>query len=1201
VRVFRVALVLSLALTRALPGNAQNLAWPNTTATRAQLALPANWPDDPGYGYVTAGTCPSGPLAGQAIMRPQGGQWNLWGFYPPDTTDPCGENEAWTLGTTLTPSERTAMQGTGMSADVAWTMTIGSPRVIIAVHDSGAEWYQPDLVNKWYLNQGELPLPQHADGSACAAYDCNGDGVFNVLDFTSGSGHDQPVIASVTDPRITGYQCQDNPTCHGDTNGNGLLDPEDLIRIFSNGQDDDGNGYVDDICGWDFFWGDNDPSDDENYGHGTEEAMDSGAETNNGIGSAGVCPQCMVIPVRVGDSFIADSSHFGEGVYFSLAHGAHVIQEALGTLNATPLMQSAIDSAYAQGAIVVASAADEDSLHHNYPGNAEHTLLVHAVTFDQDPQDSTTFIAFNNCTNGGGHLVLSTPGDMCSSEATGKSSGEAGLIYSAMLQYHPDAPPLTAPEVMQIMTNGNEDINVSGSVTNPALFPSGPGWDLYFGYGRNDAGAAVAAVMNGQIPPEIDVTSPRWFETIDPVQSPKLTITGRVAASRAPSYDYQVLVAAGVQPQPSAFQTAASVTGATTPTNGTLATFDIGKLIADAAGPSDGADPEGIPSDVNQWAATILVQAVAHYGGTIGDVPTMFRKSFFIHRDTDLFTGFPLFIGTSGDSSPHFVNLDGSDHDSLILGSDDGRVHAFQANGTELKGWPVKVQQLTDVASLPNVPAFSPTGPTAGTAQAILATIAVGSLHGDGKLQVVAATLDGQVYAWNADGSLLSGFPVRSDPSHYITGASDTTEADGTQVTYVLGKGFFASPALADLAGDGKLEIVQPGEDGWLYVWDSAGQPWPGFPVNVYDPNGGPGPNNTGHAIIHARLMTTPAIGDINGDGFPEIVIGSNENYGPTQTREYAIWHDGNNHAGGAIIAGWPVKPTSLENDFLPDIGIGEDNAAAMADLNGDGKVEIEVSPTTSPPLFYDGAGNLVGTGEEELVGSKANITDTPYFVVLNSGSFGDVDGDGKVDFVDGTIGFNFAENGINNTGRVTPSHAVMAWSAQANYGQGFTAEPLPGFPAAAADYQFFMNYAIADIDGDGKNEIISGSGVYLVTAYRADGSQPTGWPKNTGGWVDATPALGDLDGDGKLDIAVVTREGWLWVWHGGARADEKIEWEGFHHDARNTGNYETPLPKRHGPVAKSGCHCGTGGADAFLAMLACVGAASRRRRSRIR
>src|SRR5205085_2318551 len=86
-----------------------------------------------------------------------------------------------------------------------------------------------------------------------AAGSCNGDGVFNVPDYDG-------------DPAVT------------DVNGNGLTDPQDLIMLFSNGVDDDGNGYADDISGWDFFEFDNDPFDDVQYGHGTGEAEDSTAE-----------------------------------------------------------------------------------------------------------------------------------------------------------------------------------------------------------------------------------------------------------------------------------------------------------------------------------------------------------------------------------------------------------------------------------------------------------------------------------------------------------------------------------------------------------------------------------------------------------------------------------------------------------------------------------------------------------------------------------------------------------------------------------------------------------------------------------------------------------------------------------------------------------------------------------------------------------
>ncbi len=1204
----RIVLLAPLALLAAPAALAVNPAWPNPEATRDQLALPQNWPDDPGYGYLYRDTCSSGPLKGQQVWRPQQGQWNLWGFYPPDTEDPCGDPNSmpWLLGKTLSPQERAVMRGTGMSADVAWTMTTGDPRVIIAVHDSGAEWDDRDLVNKWYLNKGELPVPLHADGTPCADYDCNGDGVFNVLDYTSGRGHDQPDISIVTDPRITGYSCPASlPNCKpgGDTNGNGILDPEDLIVIFSDGKDNDHDGFVDDICGWDFFQGDNDPFDDVHYGHGTGEAEDSSAEANNGIGNAGVCADCRVLPVRVGDSFIADASHFGEGVLFSLSQGASVIQEALGTLDNSPLMQRAIDAAYAQGAIIIASAADEDSQHHNYPSNAEHTFVVHAIRNDNQPQDATSFIRFNDCSNGGAHLELSTPGASCSSEATGKSAGHAGLVYSAMLKFHPKDPPLSAAEVMQLMQQTSEDIDVPGSATDPTLYPSGPGWDLWFGFGRNDVGASVAAVRDGAIPPEVDVTSPRWFETVDPSQTPSLTIVGRVAARRAASFDYQVQAAAGVQPAPSAFVTVGGAKGLSSPVDGTLGTADLASLMPDAEAAAT--------MDVNQFAATVVVTAVAHYGGAIGDVTGTFRKSFFIHRDPDLFAGFPLWLGASGESSPHFVDLDGTgQHDTLVVATADGRVHAIEADGSERPGWPVETAPLPDVAANPAVPAYGPGGPAAGTAQAIDATVAAGSLHGDGTIQVVAATNDGALWAWNADGSVVSGFPVHADPSHYLDGTNDTTDGDGMQIVYNLGKGFFASPALADLDGNGRLSIIAPGEDGWLYVWDDKGNPRLGFPVEIFDPEGGAAEGVK--KIMHGRLMTTAAVGDINGDGKPEIVIGSNEVYGTGGSRAYAVWADGAAHAGGPFLPGWPVRLKGLENDFLPDVGQGTPNCAALADLEGKGTLDVEINGMTAAPTFFDGAGRLLGVADDANVGVKATSQDLPYLIAISYGSFADVDGDGKVDFVDGTVGAQYAMNGLSGAIRATPSHTVSAWAVQraaAGGATSFTAEPLPGFPALTADFQFFANYAIADIDGDGRNEILSGSGVYLATAFRADGSQPDGWPKNTGGWIIATPAVGDLDGDGKIDVATNTREGWLYVWHGKGLASQKIEWESFHHDAQNTGNYSTPLPVRHGPTSttttsppasrKGGCGCGSPGADGSLALLSALVLLTTRRRAR--
>jgi hypothetical protein len=204
------------------------------------------------------------------------GHWDYQSVIPPEIDQ-----------SRMHPGER-ALGAIGISLDRAWQHTLGRDDVVIAVLDSGILWDFPDLVKKLDLNAGELPLPQ---GSA--RWDRNRDGVFDIDDYRD-------------DPRV------------GDRNRNGLLDPGDLILAFSDCKDGDGNGYVDDIRGYDFFAGkhcgvegsDNDPGDVVDFRHGTGIASTAAAETNNGIGDSGVCPRCRILPVCVGDSFVVDANRF---------------------------------------------------------------------------------------------------------------------------------------------------------------------------------------------------------------------------------------------------------------------------------------------------------------------------------------------------------------------------------------------------------------------------------------------------------------------------------------------------------------------------------------------------------------------------------------------------------------------------------------------------------------------------------------------------------------------------------------------------------------------------------------------------------------------------------------------------------------------------------------------------------------------------
>ncbi len=138
------------------------------------------------------------------------------------------------------------------------------------------------------------------DYDPLGSYDVNGDGVFNVLDYACDSRVAAVVVGGAA-PRPRGF-----------------LTPEDLILAFSDGIDHDRNGFAFDIAGWNFLDDNNDPFDDVQYGHGTGELRDSGAEANNG-GDLGTCPNCMVLPLRVGESFVTDANRFAQAALYATA------------------------------------------------------------------------------------------------------------------------------------------------------------------------------------------------------------------------------------------------------------------------------------------------------------------------------------------------------------------------------------------------------------------------------------------------------------------------------------------------------------------------------------------------------------------------------------------------------------------------------------------------------------------------------------------------------------------------------------------------------------------------------------------------------------------------------------------------------------------------------------------------------------------
>ncbi|MCU0500428.1 MAG: S8 family serine peptidase [Anaerolineae bacterium] len=254
-------------------------------------------------------------------------------------------------------------------------------------------------------------------------------------------------------------------------------------EVPANGLDDDENGKIDDIHGWHFFHSgaENAFVQDDN-GHGTHVAGIAAAATNNGIGVAGVAWGAQIMPVKVldeyGNGWLSDVA---AGIVYASDQGAKIINVSLG---GSALSQTLCDAvAYASqttGALVVAAAGNTGGAV-LYPAACDHVLAVAAT----DRADQRAYFS-----NLGPQVDLAAPGvDIYStwyqsglqasgyftrsgtSMATPQVAGVAALVWSRWPTWTPD--------------------QVSQRLLATALDLGEPGWDVYSGWGRLDAAAAV--------------------------------------------------------------------------------------------------------------------------------------------------------------------------------------------------------------------------------------------------------------------------------------------------------------------------------------------------------------------------------------------------------------------------------------------------------------------------------------------------------------------------------------------------------------------------------------------------------------------------------------------------------------------------------------------------------------------------------------
>src|SRR5581483_5417955 len=154
------------------------------------------------------------------------------------------------------------------------------------------------------------------------------------------------------------------------------------------------------LPGWNVDAGNADTSDEN--GHGTSVASLIAARSDNGIGIAGACGRCSILPVRVsGPDGAAPVGNLASGITWAVDHGARVINVSFAVHGLAPELADAVAYAEQRGAVIVAAAGNDDATTADYPAALPGVVSVEAATAGGSPYSFS---------NHGAAVTLSAPG-----------------------------------------------------------------------------------------------------------------------------------------------------------------------------------------------------------------------------------------------------------------------------------------------------------------------------------------------------------------------------------------------------------------------------------------------------------------------------------------------------------------------------------------------------------------------------------------------------------------------------------------------------------------------------------------------------------------------------------------------------------------------------------------------------------------------
>ena len=896
--------------------------------------------------------------------------------------------------------------------------------------------------------------------------------------------HGQGVIVAVVD---TGLDVN-----HADIAANVWVNTGEIP---GNGIDDDGNGFIDDVQGWDFVGAsyltpapDNNPADA--HGHGTHVAGTIAATGNNGLGVVGVAWGAKVMAVRSLDNGgTGTDAQLANAVIYAANNGADVINNSYGGKGFSQTLLDAMNYAHSLGAVVIVSAGNDAArAEENFPASFPNVITVGATM----PDDGLAYYS-----NWGSKIDVTAPGDdILSLRAAGTTLGPVvgnnyvRLSGTSMAAPHvagvaalvlAQQPTLTAEQVRQVLRFSADDLYV-------------PGADIYFGSGRLHAANALTVAA----PLEAKIQSPMEGQ---PVAGP-VTFTG---VAQGPNFSSYVLDY-GTSEAPTSWTTIAQ---GTTPVNGTtLGSFEpnlpdgrhevrlraydgSGRVFADRVSilvsyvsitsPATPATPPAAqtfkpgvvlpllgsargPSFTQyrvEWArgqnpgsgwttaglTVVNGGAVPITNGLFAtfDTASLTQADFYTIRLLVDNAGFTTEVRTMINLEPSLISTNWPQLLQGIPTPWGGLVPARDAAGT-LRQFMVQSRPADPLHSYLFGFAANATG-----VELMLSTSA--------SFQPAAGNLDG----------LPGDEVVVGDNNVVRVLRSDLTSYSFTPAPSVSFKNSRA--VIEDLNNDGSNEIVIIGDSGlksYLYAFKPDGQLLtPNFPIVLTN-------GNSFQTDAPGRFLVV----DLNGDGLKEILAVESTTWSNCVVRAFK-W-DGTPYP-------WPA--VQVGNHIIE---------MAAGDTDGDGIVDIAIAALTGGSQDVFAQVNADGT-------MKAGWPQmpNPYLGPGARLALADLDGDGRDEMIASSVTWLFA---LKSDG--------------SSFG--------PSWPIYCQNTE---NISLADVDGDGFPEVLATQGLsinnyneYRVLAFRRDATIARNWLlTGRDGLASARGAglsAGDFDGDGVLDIA---------------------------------------------------------------------------------